>query len=111
MLPSSKRLTTSLFKETIAKGRIFHSSLFTIRVMKSEGLSRFSVAVPKKVAKTAVERNKLRRRTYSVLRNLHSRIKVGFHGVFITKPSIKTANIDSIREDTEQFFVKSGLLK
>ncbi len=111
MLPSSKRLSTALFKEVITKGKHLHSPLFVLRAIKTEGLSRFSVSVPKKVAKTAVLRNKLRRRFYSALNPLFVEIKPGIHGVFIVKETILKAHFKSLSTELREFFVKSGLLK
>lgn len=60
------------------KGGISHSGLFSLRFLKSlperdgseragvEKYSQFSVVVSKKVAKTAILRNKIRRRGYSI---------------------------------------------
>src|SRR3989344_5648297 len=75
MLPNQKRLTTTLFKDTIDGGMTYHSSLFILKLLKTIGPSRFSVSVPKKVAKSAVERNKIRRRVYSAIRILYPNIK------------------------------------
>ncbi|HEY4503562.1 MAG TPA: ribonuclease P protein component [Candidatus Paceibacterota bacterium] len=111
MLPNQKRLTTTLFKDTIDGGMTYHSSLFILKLLKTIGPSRFSVSVPKKVAKSAVERNKIRRRVYSAIRILYPKIKEGFYGVFISKDSIKKASFIEISSILEQSFVKLGLLK
>ncbi len=111
MLQSSRRLTTALFTEVMLKGRVFHSTLFTLRATKSDGISRFSVAIPKKVAKTAVERNKLRRRAYSALRTVYPQVLPGFHGVLIAKSQLLDAKFAEIAPSLQEFFVKSGLLK
>ena len=111
MLSSSTRLTTRLFKETIEKGRIFHSPFFIVRVVKSQGLSRFSVSAPKKVAKTAVERNKIRRRVYSALRHVYPKVQSGFHGIFIAKSAVVKSSFTELSSDISSLFVKIGLLK
>ncbi len=111
MLASSQRLTIPLFKNVMDKGRSMHSSLFIFRLAKIGGNSRFSVSVSKKVAKKAVDRNKIRRRAYSVLNSLYSRIQNGFHGVLIAKNTASKAPFQEISADIEGFFVKSGLLK
>lgn len=111
MLPSSKRLTIPLFKEVIDKGRSLHSDFFIIRLLKSSGQSRFSVSVPKKVAKGAIERNKIRRRAYSVIAAIYSKAKSGIHGVLVAKSPVSKADFQDILSDIESFFVKTGLLK
>ena len=111
MLPSSKRLTIPLFKNVIDKGKIFHSPIFIARLVKVDGTSRFSLAVPKKIAKKAVDRNRIRRRVYSALQSLHSRLPSGIHGVFIIKSAILKSSFSDIVGTLRSFFVKNGLLK
>lgn len=111
MLPSSKRLTTPLFKEVMDKGKLVHSSFFSLKIMKATGESRFSVAVSKKIAKSAVERNKIRRRSYSAIRMVLPRLPEGIHGVFMAKAPILKSTLPDISKEVELIFVKSGLLK
>jgi len=111
MLPSSKRLSTSLFKKVMDEGVVFHSPLFLLRLIKITGKSRFSVTVPKKVAKTAVERNKTRRCVYSSLSKHFDTILPGFYGVFIAKNTILTANLVKIDSDIKEVLGKSRILK
>ncbi|MDP3962817.1 MAG: ribonuclease P protein component [bacterium] len=111
MLPSSKRLTTALFKKTIDNGRSAHSQLFILKLIKEGGPSRFSVSVSKKVAKKAVERNKIRRRAYSAISSFYPAIKHGIHGVVIAKNPAAKASLEEIISDIKSFFVKSGHLK
>ncbi len=111
MLPSSKRLSTPLFKKVMEEGKIFHSPLFLARLLKVEGVNRFSVAVPKKIAKTAVERNKIRRRFYSALRPLDPKISPSVQGVFIVKAPVIKSSLAEISSELKSFFVKIGLMK
>lgn len=105
MLPSSQRLSVSLFSEVMKTGRLIHSTFFLIRVKKAgdtTGLSRFAFSVPKKVASTAVLRNKIRRRGYSAIRAILSStatIPTGFHFVFISKPEVKKATLPQLQAD------------
>lgn len=92
------------------KGRLFHSSFFSAKLLKIEGLSRFSVAVSKKVAKKAVDRNKTRRRVYSSLRPIIAKIS-GIHGVIMIKAPVLKASLKEIESEMAEFFVKIGLLK
>jgi ribonuclease P protein component len=114
MLPRSKRLSVPLFANVLAKGSIVHSPLFTARIVKTAGQhsdSRFSAVVSKKVAKTAVERNKLRRRTYAALSKITSKIKDGFHVILLAKNAMIKAEPKDIVADLENLFVKSNLIK
>ena len=115
MLPRSKRLTTALFTEVMTQGKILHSPFFTIRLMKTATTSlketRFSVVVSKKIVKTAVERNKIRRRVYSIVRASIGKISPGFHIVLLAKQPLLKAKIQDIATDLSTLFVKSGLIK
>ncbi len=111
MLPAKKRLSVPLFTTALTQGKIVHSPLFTARIWKTTGDSRFSAVVSKKIAKTAVLRNKFRRRIYSVLgRNMES-VKAGFHIILLAKPTIIKTELKDIASDLENLFVKSSLLK
>jgi ribonuclease P protein component len=109
MLPKSKRLTTEAFKEIIEKGRSFHSPFLITRISLSEGSTKFAVSVPKKVSKLAVNRNKIHRRVYSILRHLP--IISGFRVVIIMKIGSQNLSFVDLSSEIEKIFVKSGLLK
>lgn len=111
MLKKTQRLTTPLFTEVMTKGKVIHSPLFILRIMKYGQISRISVTVSKKVAKTAVERNKIRRRTYSVVHKLHPTLLPGFATVLIAKQPVSSVGMPTLEKDIKEIFVKSGLLK
>ena len=111
MLPRSKRVSIHRFLEVIKKGEIIHSSFFTMRFVKTLSKSRFAVSVPKKVAKTAVERNKIRRRVYTVLNGLIPQLEHGNYVVLIMKSGSEKLSILDLERKMYETFVKSGLLK
>lgn len=111
MLPHSKRLTTELFGKVIEKGQFTHCSFSSIKLLQTALASRFSVSVPKKVAKTAVLRNKLRRRTYSCIRKLYDRIEYGYNGVIVIKDGAQKLPFDVFCAEIENNFVKTGILQ
>lgn len=109
MLPRTQRITTRLFTDIVQKGSAFHAPLFSIRVKKAQNKSRFGVSVPKKVTKTAVLRNKIRRRIYSSL--IGMKLQNHFEVVFVAKTGIEKLKQSEIKQEIEKIFVKSGLLK
>lgn len=111
MLPKSKRLPTSEFKEVIEKGQSFHSPFLILRAFSGKKESRFSISVPKKVAKEAVARNKMRRQAYSAIRPLEKRMEKGFNAVLIMKPDAHKLSFADLSVEIEKIFVKSGFLK
>ena len=111
MLPRSERISTKLFKEVIQKGAIHHSDFLILRSQKTLSLSRFGISVPKKVAKTAVLRNKIKRRLYLIIKSLKPRISIPTNTIIIVKSGLEKANLKQTHEEVVKIFVKSGILK
>lgn len=111
MLPKSKRLTTKAFKNVIEKGQSFHSPFLVIRCIPHSQEGGFSVSVPKKVAKLAVSRNKIRRQVYSIVKKLESKIKPSFNSVIIMKVGSEKLLFEDLANEVQKAFVKSSLLK
>ncbi len=87
MLPRNKRIPKKDFKYILTKGKRISTShllLYIVKGYKEEG-SRFSFSVSKKVAKSAVLRNKLRRQGYSSLEDCLLKVKKGYFFFFSIK--------------------------
>ncbi len=111
MLPKSKRLSTKAFSEVIKKGQSFHSPFFIIRLSKTDKTSLFAVSVPKKVAKLAVSRNRIRRQVYSILSSLKLRMKPESSIIIIMKTGSDKLSFKDLGAEIEKIFVKLSLLK
>ncbi|MEK7213550.1 MAG: ribonuclease P protein component [Patescibacteria group bacterium] len=111
MLSSSKRLSTNLFKETLEKGLVYNTQFTLLYILNGFRTNRFSVSIPKKVAKLAVLRNKIRRRIYSIIESLSSRTIPSVHVAVIMKGGSEKMSFKSLREEIQKAFVKSGILK
>ncbi len=109
MLPKSKRLSTEAFKEIIEKGQSIHSPFLIVRLVPKDGHSRFAVSVPKKIAKLAVMRNKIRRQIYEVIAKLP--VKPGYKVVIIAKTGLDKLEYPSLAEELSKAFVKTKILK
>ncbi len=93
------------------KGKIIHSSLFLARVLGGQSDMRVAAVAPKKVVKTAVERNKIRRKIYEAVRKLKSEMSSKSHILIFAKPTfIKSTQLE-IDTDLKTLFVKGGLLR
>jgi ribonuclease P protein component len=92
------------------KGRVTHSPLFLLWSLKHDGTTRVSATVPQKVVKTAVGRNKLRRKMYDVIQPLFSVIAANTHAVVIAKKAAIDANAALLAKDMKDVFVKAGLV-
>jgi ribonuclease P protein component len=68
MLPKKQRIPRKMFSLFSVGAKNFRNKMFLIRLMSTiDGASRFCFSVSKKVAKSAVVRNKLRRMGYNFL--------------------------------------------
>jgi ribonuclease P protein component len=111
MLPRSQRNSKGVFNEIIQKGSFLNCNFFIIRTVKTQTESHFSVSVPKKVSKLAVERNKIRRRVYSAIQKFGKRIATGYNAILIMKQGSEKLEFDELTKEIDKNFVKYGLLK
>jgi ribonuclease P protein component len=110
MLPGQNRLVSSQLKEVIRKGRVINSPIFVVRYISSLKKNSFSVVASSKVSKTAVGRNKIRRRVYSSMYKTLKDQKIGFNVVFFSKNSILNLKQPQIDKEVYDLFVKIGIL-
>jgi ribonuclease P protein component len=68
MLPKKNRISKENFPSPKRQGFRVFSQLFSVVFYKGEEEIRMAVVVSKKIAKTAVMRNRIRRKMYSILR-------------------------------------------
>jgi len=113
MLPRSKRVTTELFKKITERGFSVHTPVFSMRFLSETTLcpSRFSVVVPKKVLKSAVKRNNLKRRVSAVLRKVYPSLKDSFIGVIYAKNATVTLPYKELLSGTEELFKRAHIIK
>lgn len=98
MLAKKQRLTVAAFDEFFKRGRRFHGAYVTL-VFTPYETDHGAVVVGKKVFKSAVKRNRLRRQLYPLLRAHFSSKHVS--GVYqcLVKPTAKAVAIADIRDD------------
>ncbi len=111
MLPKTKRLSKELFTRVMEKGQVFHCPFFLLRVALGQGYSRFAVSVPKKVSKTAVGRNRLRRQVYSIIQSLENKIDQERLIVIVLKAEAAKLKTKELGSELEKIFVKSGIIE
>ena len=73
------------------EGKIFSSSLFLFRFLKSD-TPRYAIVAPKGIFKKAVDRNKFRRIGYNILRSI--KIKSGTGAFIYKKPTSEATTIE-----------------
>ena len=76
MLPKNRRIPRRMFPLLSSGAKTFKNNLFLLRfVLMKEPLSRFCFSVSKKIAKSAVARNKMRRAGYRLLKKYIPKIQ------------------------------------
>ena len=97
-----------------ANGKAVRSQAITIKTTTNDRrkYSRFSVVVSKKVIKSAVGRNRIRRRLYEYIRTNLEKIE-GIHDVVLicTSSELRTLPYTDICSQLDQLFIKAGLFK
>lgn len=89
--------STRLDSSKRARGGYFNSPNFSMRVAPDNNSSRFAVSVSKKVSKKAVDRNRLRRRSYAVIGGIKETVK-GMH-MIIAKPSARNLKGEELSKE------------
>ncbi|MEX0932420.1 MAG: ribonuclease P protein component [Parcubacteria group bacterium] len=108
MLSKQKRIPRKLFKQIIeqssgatSRPRFLHSKHFSVRFADFGGESaRIAVSVSKKVSKSAVLRNRTRRRAYSSLRDSLPLLKAGLYLVS-AKPGAEKLKGEALKLELE----------
>ena len=95
MLPKKKRVTKELFQTVIKDGKTLSGSFFIFRYIKQQN-PQYAFVVSKKIAKKAVDRNKLRRQGYNALSSYKLK---DYLGVFFYKKEVKGVAFKEIKED------------
>ena len=86
MLPKQYRLPTSQFQSVFRLGRKMHTdNLMCVVQITTEKVSRFAFVVSTKIAKHAVDRNRMKRLLRESVHHLLPSIQSGYDVVFVTK--------------------------
>lgn len=113
MLPKKNRVSRALFATILKSGKVFHSNNISFRIVKTQkAVSKFSFVVSRKVSKSAVIRNLLRRRGYFVVQTAFEKEKMnasGILGAFFLKKGAEKLNFASFRDEIISLLGKSGI--
>jgi ribonuclease P protein component len=106
MLASEHRLKGEDTFERIKKwGKLYQSQDFGIAVIKrnDKGKSRFGFVVSKKISKSAVHRNRIKRAFREAVRRNLDYFPKGIDAVILTKKSIFKKTTEEIMRELEKF--------
>lgn len=113
MIKKVNRLTKQKeFDKVFKEGKSKFDKTLGIKVLSNElGYNRFGILVGLKVSKTAVGRNKIKRRLREVLRLNNHYLKQGYDMVVVTLPPAKDANFEDFKKNLEYKFRNLNLYK
>jgi ribonuclease P protein component len=109
MFPKNKRIPRKVFPLLTNGAKAFKNNLFFLKTVSYNGDSRFCFSVSKKVAKSAVVRNRLRRTGYRILSKYLPEIKSKVLVVF----SYKTVPIsdEMVDKNLKSILKESNLIQ
>ncbi len=98
------------------KGRAFHSTLFSLRTCampttEKDQPTRIAAVVPNKVGKKAVERTRMRRKMYEVVRVFVPNLKPNQLVIVFAKSPALVSATDLLKKEMKEIFVKAGLMR
>jgi ribonuclease P protein component len=101
------------FENVQKEGRLFQSSSFGIAYLKREdtGPSRFGFVVSTKIAKEAVQRNRIKRALSEAVRFMMKEIKEGYEVVFLAKQRSAKEPTDVLMREVREAMPKAKLTK
>lgn len=114
MLPKKRRIERKFFPSILTKGKRYNSPhlfMYASRINSSDSAlpSRFSFSVSKKVAKKAVDRNKYRRRGYSIIARHISKVKSGYLIALSFKKGIVPQKFSDLEKEILELLSSAGV--
>lgn len=114
MLSKKYKIKKTAFFEIISKGKLFHSPHFTLRVLRAKKEEHdnplFSFIVSSKVARSAVDRNKLKRRGYAIVRKNLKKIQPQQLYAFFLKKGAVQLSFNNMEKEIIFLLKKSSAL-
>ncbi len=113
MLPKNNRIKRAVFDEAFQKGKSVYSPFLNLKFHKAEAGSpaKFSFVTSKNVSKKASDRNLLRRRGYSVIKDNSLKIKDSFECIFFFKKDSMKMSFKDLEKDILFLLKKADVLK
>ena len=106
MLPKKERLKRVAFNQFFSCGKRYHSPSYQL-IYSAHDTFHASVVVSKKIEKEAVQRNKMRRRVYDILRNLHKESPLSGIFIILTKKTTRTASYEAIKTEARSLITQT----
>jgi len=118
MFARRQRVPRVRFPEIIRYGGSFHGPFLTLRILpKDKGMesralpeSSWAVVVGVKVARLAKDRNLLKRRLRTILRELAPAVKKNYYYLIFLRPGARKLDFPQLKLEVEQIFKKARLV-
>ena len=103
MFPKYSRIQKGDVVKVMKEGASYHSPSFLLRVLKNPAKTTlFTVIVSKKVSKTAVSRNKNKRRVREIIKKESEKIPQGNFYAFILKKDLNKSLFSDIQNEAKE---------
>ena len=107
MLKKNSRIEKKDVIKVIKEGVAYHSPSFLLKVLKNPlKTTLFAVIVSKKIAKTAVSRNKNKRRVREIIKKETNKIKKGNFYIIMLKKDLKETAFGDVQNELKVLFTK-----
>lgn len=114
MLPKSHRLSEERdFRRVALKGRAFFIRECGIKVLRNYNKnqpSRIGIVVPKKLTKTIVKRNRIKRQVRHIFIELLPRLKQGYDIVLITRAGVLELTFEEMAQRVRAVLERARLI-
>jgi len=113
VLPKKNRLKKKKdFEEIIKKGSFFPGSSLSLKVLRTDlGELRIGFVVSQKISKSAVVRNRIKRRLREAVRSNLAQMKKGYDIIFFSKKGVEEKDFWEIKEEIEKLLKKAKLIE
>jgi ribonuclease P protein component len=110
MLKKSNRLTSKQVLDIINGGKVINSPLFVLRYTLNNIDKRIGTVAMVKSVKTAVARNRARRRMYNILKKFFPSIIPGIHAIIFSRNDLNDYDFESLEKALNDLLVKGKLI-
>jgi ribonuclease P protein component len=107
MLPKKERLNRTEFNRFFSLGTRLHSPSLML-IYHTDDAFHASAVASKKIWKSAVLRNKFRRRVYDAMRQFHKEKPLKGAYILIAKTGAQTASYDALKTEIHDLIHKTG---
>lgn len=110
MFSRKHRLSKKAFSTVFTQGKRFFAGFVLIYTLKTPSKEEYAVVVPKKVAKRAVDRNRIKRQVTGILEDLLKGHSTNTSVVVMVKKELLDAKRAEILADLQSVLKKATLL-